>query len=667
MSNEGAPPKYPHLFAPLRTGRLRLRNRIVHAAMTTRRVREGRVTEDMLRYYVNRARGGAALIVSEPLNAARTQRQGHRISVWDDANQDGLARFADAIESADCRLLGQIQHSGRGRQERGRNPDAVGVSSLADDLSWTVPHVIEPRGHPAGRSPTSRSPPPGSTRLGFTALEISAGHGHLFHQFLSPWSNQRDDEYGGDFAARLRVLRELIEAIRALTRAQFAIALKLPGDDGLPGSIDPELAGKIADALTAGGAVDYVSFCQGAHARTLDWHIPDMHWPRAAWMPLIKRLRPSVNGVPLAALGLITDPAEADGIVARGEAELVALGRALVTDPAWPLKAAQGRERDIRYCVSCNTCWGQVIEGTSRSPATTIRASPNQTRSTGGRRAPRRAVAWSWSAPASPEWKRRGLPRRAGHEVTVLGRLVRGRWQDALARAAARRGSRCRSIYDYQWLCARRAGVRFELGERVDAAGVIARSPDVVVLATGSTLSWPRSLPETWNDPAVIPDARTLAGLLLPLRERQTGTAVLFDMDHTEGTYALAELLHRLFERVVIVTPRERIAADVPLVSSLGIYRRLIRKGVTIVPLAELSPDSDLEAGIVRHCNVHSGEVGQIAGVSLLTYATPRRSDARLEAPLRAAGIAVHVIGDAHAPRNVLSATSEGHALGNSL
>jgi len=658
------PSKYAALFAPFESRRLRLRNRIVHASMTTRLVRHSRVTDEMLHYCASRARGGAGLLITEPLNAASTQREEHRLRVWDDHDLDGLKRLAEVIEREGCRLLGQIQDPGRGRHERGRNPNAMGVSSLPDDLSWTVPHVMstaEIRRMIADFAASAAR----LERCGFTGVELSAGHGHLFHQFLSPWSNQREDAYGGDFPGRLRFLRELIDAIRAETRASFVLGLKLPGDDGIPGSIDPELAGQIAKALTESGDADFVAFCQGAHARTLDWHIPDMHWPRAPWLPLIRRLGASIRGVPLMALGLITDPAEADAIVARGDADLIGLGRALVTDPGWPMKAAQGRERDIRYCVSCNTCWGQVVEHRPLVCDNNPRVGePDE-------------LDW-WPAPAS---RRRRIvvvgsgiagmeaawvAAARGHDVTVFGASdeVGGKTR-LLARLPG--GESLSSIYDYQWLCARRAGVHFELGAHAGVSDVLASKPDVVVLATGSTMSWPRSLCAAWRDEGLIPDARALAAVLVRRRERQGGTAVLFDMDHTEGTYAFAELLQRLYDRVVLVTPRERIATDVPLVTSLGIYRRLAEKGVEIVPLAELSAESELERGLVRYSNVYTGEIGEIRDVAVLSYATPRQSDVALEAPLRAAGIEVRMIGDAFAPRTVLTATAEGHALGNGL
>ena len=110
--------------------------------MTTRRVIDQAPGEAMIQYYANRARGGAGMVITEPLNTSRLQSRGRYVRAWNDDHLDALMRWAGAVESEDCRLLGQIQDSGRGRHEKGRNPNAAGVSALPDDLSWTMPRVL---------------------------------------------------------------------------------------------------------------------------------------------------------------------------------------------------------------------------------------------------------------------------------------------------------------------------------------------------------------------------------------------------------------------------------------------------------------------------------------------------------------------------------------------
>ncbi len=677
--------RYPQLFSPWRAGRLELRNRIVHAAMTTRRVVDQTPTRAMIRYYANRAAGGAAMVITEPLNTARIQTRSHYVRAWNDDHLDALKRWAGAVEQHDCRLLAQIQDSGRGRHERGRNPNAIGVSALPDDLSWTVPRELS-RGELSGMIEDFAQSAARLERCGFAGVELSAGHGHLFHQFMAPRSNVRTDEFGGDLAGRMRFLELSIAAIRAACGPRFVIGAKLPGDDGMPDGIDEPLAAAILSRLTrpaasagpeapdsqrssglqaSAGLLDYVAFCQGAHARTLDWHIPDMHWPRAAWMPLIRRLRLHAHGTPVMALGLITDPAEAEGILARGESELIGLGRPLVTDPAWPLKAAHGRERQIRYCVSCNTCWGQIVEGQPLACDNNPRVAQDDEvdwRPTRLRRGRRVVVVGAGVAGLEAAW----TAAARGHRVTVFGAApdVGG---STRRHAALPGGESLSSVYDYQYTRARDLGVRFELGTLATVADIMTARPQRVVLATGACMLWPRGLPLQWREDGLLLDARVASDALAPLRSRQGGTAVLFDMDHTEGTYSLADVLVRLFDRTVIVTPRERIAGDVPLVSNLGIHRRLARLGVDILPLCELSADSDLEQASIACTHVHTGRPTLIGDVALVVYSTPRRPRDELFAPLAAQGLWVRAIGDCRVPRTLLAATAEGSAMGLAL
>ncbi|WP_159107298.1 FAD-dependent oxidoreductase [Azospirillum sp. B4] len=653
---------YPHLFSPIQLGHRTLRNRIVHASTTTRFQERGRVTDKLIAYHVNRARGGAALTVTEPLAVLSRQLNGVRVEVLSGVNADGLARWAAAVEAEGCGLVGQIQDPGRGRHEDGRVGRLISASALPDDLSWTVAHalttgevegVIEEFVRSAGLLKAA----------GFAGVEVSAGHGHLFHQFLSPLSNQREDRYGGDLAGRTRLLTDLLRELRRHCGPDFLIGVKLPGEDGLPGGIGMEEAAAITALAHGTGAASYITYCWGSHADTLDWHLPDNHGPRVPYAARIAALGRSAPGTPIGALGLITDPNEGERLVRDGLADLVMLARPLVTDPAWPNKARAGREAQIRYCVSCNTCWHLIAtHGTLRcdnNPRVGAEDEADWTprRATG----PARRVVVVGAGPAGLEAAWTAAAR--GHQVTVLGQgdEVGGK---ARLHAILPGGEGLSSVYDYQRLAADRHGVDFRLGAAATLDDILALDPDTVVLATGASPSWPAYLPADYRGEGYFPDVREAVALLARVTARQAGTAVVFDQDGTAFTYAATEFLAARFEKVVLATPRDRIAGAEALVNRQGIHRRLLGRGVEILPFHAPDPSSAFEEGeiILRH--VLTGATRRIEDVALHTFATPRVPNTALLAPLMAAGLDVHLVGDAYAPRLLLDATSEGHGVG---
>lgn len=410
----------------------------------------------------------------------------------------------------------------------------------------------------------------------------------------------------------------------------------------------------------------YVCFAQGTHGRALEWHLPDAHGPRAPYLPLFREIRRAIPGVPLIALGRITDPAEADSIIASGEAELIGLGRPILCDPAWPLKAAQGRARDIRYCISCNICWDTI--NTHLRPIACVN---------NPRVAKADEVDW-WPSPAKARrrvvvvgtgaagMETAWIAAARGHDVTVFGRSAEVGGKIRL-RSLLPGGESLSGIYDYQLAAATRAGVRFELGIAASAADVIALKPDAVVLACGSRMLPPPWLPPTVRDAGLVPDLRNAMSGLLRHAARQSGTAVIYDMDHTEGTYAAAEWLHTLFDRVVVITPRESIAQEAALVTRQGILRRFHAKHIEVIALAEPRWSETFGDGKLEYANVYNGDGGVIEDVAFLAYSTPRAPEDALAGPLRAAGIEVRIIGDCRTAGGLLAATAEGHAAGNEI
>ncbi len=656
---------YSSLFTPLELAGKRLRNRIVHPSMTTVTAADGRVTDRLIQYHLNRARGGAAMLVTEPLATAPHQKIPTRVRVWNNHDEDGLKRWAAAVEAEDCRLIGQIQDAGRGRHAPGRNYEAIGASALPDDISWTVPHILSVTeietliGHFANSAERLK-------RCGFSGVELSAGHGHLFHQFMSPYSNARTDAYGGNFESRMRLMLELIAAVREQCGSSFILGLKLPGVDGIEGSIDINLSRQISARLTATGSVDYVCFAQGAHSRTLEMHIPDGHTERDTNAATLAAVKDTTGAVPVMALGRIGDPAQADAIIARGEAELVGIGRALITDPAWPRKAQLGQASRIRYCVSGNTCWKTIVAyqpiACDNNPRV---AMPDELDEVFSPALLHKKVVVVGSGIAGLEaaW----IAAARGHDVTLIGRSTEvGGKTRQLAKLPG--GEDLSSIYDFQYVEGVRAGVNYQLNREGTVTNILAMRPDVVVLATGSTMTWPGCLPASLKDEDLVPDLRSAMAELEQVAQPQRGCAVILDLDHTEGTYASAERLRTLFERVVIITPRISLAEDVALVTRQGIYRRLHQKGIESIVASEPRwTDAFEQQATLEYTSVYGGPLRGIEHVAFFAYASPRTPDDAMYAPLKDAGIDVRKIGDCRVARNIIAATAEGDAVGREI
>jgi 2,4-dienoyl-CoA reductase-like NADH-dependent reductase (Old Yellow Enzyme family) len=645
------------LFKPFELAGQSLKNRIVHAAMNTHMAANTKVTDQLIQYHANRAQGGAAMIVTEPISMAPHQNVSYRARAWNDDNLDGLKRWADAVVAHDCRLLGQIQDPGRGRHNTGIHADAISASALPDDLSWLMPRALsaaEIRAMIAAFVSSAQR----LQHCGFSGVEISGGHGHLFHQFLSPWSNVRADEYGGSVEGRARLIAELISALRSACGAGFIVGLRLPGSDFVPGGIDVAEASRITAHLVRSGAPDYLNFVQGTHGQQLEWHLPDAHGPRLPWRELYRELRKAAPGVPLMYTGRVESAAEALDLIDSRDVELVGLGRPLLADPAWPLKVAQGREHEIRQCIWCNRCWDTI--NTHLQPMACV-VNPRVARAdeTDWRPAPasqRRRVVVVGAGVAGLEaaW----IAAARGHTVTLWGRSSdaggKARWHAQLPGGEAT----C-AIHEFQFAAARKAGVQFRLGATAGVGDVLALKPDAVVLATGSRMTVPPWL--TGGDGLNLREA------LCPQTPAagQAGTAVIFDRDHTEAVYDAAEWLHARYARVLVMTPRDSIATATAMVTRQGILRRLYQKHIDIITAAE--PCSDVSNGKLEYRNVYNGDRGVIHDVAFFAYATPRIPNDELAAALSSAGVSVRRVGDARSARGPMAAIADGHEAGNTV
>jgi 2,4-dienoyl-CoA reductase-like NADH-dependent reductase (Old Yellow Enzyme family) len=336
-----------HLFDPWRIGDLRLDNRIVIAPMCQYSASEGNAADWHLIHLGHLALSGAGLMI---LEATAVSAQG-RISpgdlgLYSDANAAALARVLGAIRNHSRMPLAiQLAHAGRkassrapwqgGAQIRLGEPGswrAVAPSAVPHEAHEDPPHALDGAGLARVREEFAAAARRAG-RLGLDGVEVHAAHGYLLHQFLSPIGNHRTDEYGGSLENRLRFPLEVFDAVRAAFPADRPVWARVSATDWVPGAWDLDGTVAFAQALKARG-------CAAIHVSS-GGVSPQQKIPVGPGyqVPFAQRVKAEV-GLPTIAVGLITEAAQAESIVASGQADAVSLARAMLYDPRWPWHAA---------------------------------------------------------------------------------------------------------------------------------------------------------------------------------------------------------------------------------------------------------------------------------------------------------------------------------------
>jgi len=345
------------LFSPLTLRSVTLRNRVGVSPMCQYSSVDGFANDWHFLHLGSRAVGGAAIVIAEATAVTADGRiSPGDLGIWSDEHVESLARCVRLIEANGAAAGIQLSHAGRkastaapwhgghavGTEEGGWSP-VWAPSAVAFGSRSPVPRALDM----AGIRAVVQAFADGARRAreaGFRVVELHAAHGYLLHQFLSPLSNQRADEYGGSFENRIRIVLETVDAVRGAWPDSLPLLVRISATDWLDGGWDLEQSVELARVLKERG-VDLVDCSSGGLAPGAK--IPVGPGYQAHFAAEIRRR----TGMATAAVGLITDPAQADALIRGGDADLVLLARAMLRDPYWALHAARALGAESQWPV----------------------------------------------------------------------------------------------------------------------------------------------------------------------------------------------------------------------------------------------------------------------------------------------------------------------------
>ncbi|MBO9523114.1 MAG: FAD-dependent oxidoreductase [Nocardioidaceae bacterium] len=582
------------LLEPLAVGSRTLRNRIVVTAHATYNIdAEHLPNDDDVAYFAERARGGAALVAMGTTAVHPSSPTPYGIyHNFDDRIVPRYEVLSAAVHEHGGLIVPQLGHMGA--RTDGEAGPVWAPSQVSHHLWGSVPYAMsraDVRTVVAAYAAAAER----AVRGGMDGVEISVGHGQMVNLFLSPLTNRRTDEYGGDDERRFRFCREVLEGVRAAV-GDALLLVRVNGSDEVPGSLDQDAWLDIDQRIAETGLVDAINVSANFYGSV----IPTMAVPRGCYLHYARAVRKRVD-LPVGAVGRITDPSMAAQALEDGDADFVGMTRAHIADPHLVTKVAEGRTDEIRPCIGCiQMCQGEL--GRHRNvkcvynPVTGRERFLRDVESTKAPTSKRIVVVGG--GPAGLETARVSALR--GHRVTLFDERAE---LGGTVRLAARVEGRDGLVDAVDWLGneVRRLGVDVRLRRTAEAADVLGCEPDVVVLATGASDAQPQ-----WagrEDRRLLGAADVVSG-----RPRLSGDVVV--VDETDRTTGMSAALVAAEQgcRVTLVTARPGPAELVEPEVRDDFLTRLVAAGVEIRCSVQVRSYDD---GVL-HCGV--------GGLAALTY-----------------------------------------------
>jgi 2,4-dienoyl-CoA reductase-like NADH-dependent reductase (Old Yellow Enzyme family)/thioredoxin reductase len=631
------------LLEPITIRGVEFKNRVVMAPM---QVGVGMRSSKARAYYLERAKGGVGTIIMAGTSVdvfATDDAWGRPGGV--DAFLDGIRPLIDDVHQTGARIGIQLWHgnqfpAGTGAPQDTRG-EPVAPSATAEGRQLTMPEIEVIISRFAQATANAR-------RAGFDFAEVHGAHGYLVCQFFSPATNQRDDEYGGDLARRMRFGTECVSAMRAAVSDDYPIFYRLGALEDIADGITADDSAQFAAELEKAG-VDVIDVSLGGIFGAGAIVTPGPEQPEGTLVPLAEAIKRRVKA-PVIAVGRFRTPQVAEEVLAQGKADMVAIGRQLIADPFWPEKVATGRTEDIIPCISCNACSETGLAGLG------LRCSVN---AASGKEAewaivpapkPKKVIVVG-GGPAGMEAARGAALR--GHKVTLYerqselgGQLILAAQPPYKQELALLNRYLARQLED--------SAVQVKLSVEVTPELLTKDKPDAVILAAGST-------PQIPEIPGVTKDKVVTAMDVLSGRV-DVGEKVVVIGGELVGCET-ADFLSQQGKKVTVVRRGPKMASKMFPINRHALLARLKEKGIALVTGVK-EYEAITDEGLVV---IDSQGKRRTLEADTIVLAAGAITNDQLAKTTEGKVGEIHLAGDCVQPRRILDAIHDGARLGREV